>query len=118
MTGDGKERREERINEVIIDVAEDVMRNIFGKRGLESIIRFMNERYGLDLNEMPDKPHMFSEALREIIGVGSVIIEDLIVENLYIKLGLEFRWRKGYKFPDYINEVKNHISLNPTKVSE
>ncbi|MEM2913747.1 MAG: hypothetical protein QXR06_05350 [Candidatus Bathyarchaeia archaeon] len=118
MTGEGRERQEERIDKVIIDVAEEVMLNVFGRRGLESIIRVLRERHGLDLDEMPDKPHIFSEALHEIIGVSSVIIEDLIIENLYMRLGLEFHWKKGYKFPDYINEAKNYISLNPGKVSE
>ncbi|MEM2704410.1 MAG: hypothetical protein QXR45_14770 [Candidatus Bathyarchaeia archaeon] len=116
MTGEGRERQEERINKVIIDVAEEVMLSIFGRRGLESIIRVMRERHCLDISEISDKPHIFSEALHEIIGVGSIIIEDLIVENLYIRLGLEFHWKKGYKFQDYINEVKNHISLNPRKL--
>lgn len=118
MTGKWRERREERIDKVIIDVAEEVILNVFGRRGLESIIQAIRERHCLDLDEISDKPHIFSEALHEIIGVSSVIIEDLIIENLFMRLGLEFRWKKGYKFPDYVNEVKNYISLKPGKVSK
>jgi len=100
---------EERVNRMISGVAERVMRSIFGRKAFDSILQVMSERYGLDLDEMPDKPRLFSEAMREIIGVSSVIIEDLIIENLYMKVGLELRWKKGYSFPDYINEVKNFI---------
>ncbi|MBS7648241.1 MAG: hypothetical protein QXK89_09250 [Candidatus Bathyarchaeia archaeon] len=118
MAGEDDGRREKHVNEVISGVAKEVMLSIFGRRGLESIIKVMKGKYGLDLDDIPEKPHTFSEALREIIGIGSVIIEDLIIENLYIKVGLELRLRKNYNFPDYINEVKNHVSLNPRKVSE
>lgn len=116
MAGEG--RREERVDEVINGVVKEVMLSIFGRRGVEGILRVLRGKYGLDLDDVADKPHLFSEALHEIIGVSSVIIEDLIIENLYMKLGLEFRWKKGYKFSDYINEVKKYILLNPGKVSE
>jgi hypothetical protein len=98
-----------RANKMISRVAEEVMLSIFGRKSLDNIIQIMKERYGLDLDEMPDKPRLFSEAMREIVGVSSVIIEDLIIENLYMKVGLEICWKKGYSFPDYINEVKNFI---------
>lgn len=104
-----REEREEQANKIICEVAEEVMLNIFGRKALDNILRAMRERYLLDLDEMPERPYVFSEALHRIIGVGSIIIEDLIIENLYIKLGLEFRWKKNYTFSDYINEIKNFI---------
>lgn len=102
----GREEIEERAKKIIGDVAEEVMLNIFGRKALESILRAMREKYFLDIDEIAERPQIFSEALRRIIGVGSVIIEDLIIENLHIKMGLEFKWRKGYNFADYINEIK------------
>ncbi|MEM2092415.1 MAG: hypothetical protein QXR59_03935 [Candidatus Bathyarchaeia archaeon] len=104
-----REEMEERAKKIISDVAEEVMLNIFGRKALESIIRAMREKYFLDLDEISERPQIFSEALRRIIGVGSIIIEDLIIENLYIKMGLEFKLRKGYNFADYINEIKDFL---------
>ncbi|MBS7648113.1 hypothetical protein KEJ17_00480 [Candidatus Bathyarchaeota archaeon] len=103
------------VNRIISEVVEEVMLSIFGRRGFESILRVMKEKYNLDLDGIPSNPQVFSKALREIIGVGSIIVEDLIVENLYMKVGLELRWRKGYRFPDYINDIKNSIQLNTRK---
>jgi len=103
---------EEQANRMISGVVEEVMSNIFGRKALCSILQFMREKYGLDLDEVPNKPQLFSEAMRKIIGVGSIVIEDLIIENLYVKIGLNFRWKKGYSFPDYINEIKNIILSN------
>jgi len=114
------EEREEQANKMISGVAEEVMLNIFGRKALDNILRAMREKYFLDLEEMPERPDVFSEALRRIIGVGSVIIEDLIVENLYMKIGLEFRWKKNYVFSDYIKEIRifllNRAQSQTTKI--
>ncbi|MEM2431655.1 MAG: hypothetical protein QXX94_06855 [Candidatus Bathyarchaeia archaeon] len=104
-----RKESEEQVNKIISEVAEEVMLNIFSRKALDNILRAMREKYFLDLDEMPKHPSIFSEALRRIIGVGSIIIEDLIIENLYIKLGLEFQWKKNYTFSDYINEIKNFL---------
>lgn len=98
------------VNRIISEVVEEVMLSIFGKREFERILRVMMEKYNLDLDGIPSNPQVFSEALREIIGVGSIIVEDLIVENLYTKVGLELPWRKNYRFTDYINYIKNSIT--------
>ena len=103
------EERDEQANKIISEVAEEVMLNIFGRKALDNILRAMREKYFLDLEEMPERPEVFSEALHRIIGLGSVIIEDLIVENLYAKMGLEFRWKKSYTFPDYIKEIRKFL---------
>lgn len=110
--------RKEQVDKMISGVVREVMLSIFGKKGFEGVMRVMREKYNLDIDEVSNKPHIFSEALHEIIGVGSVIIEDLIIENLYMRAGLEILWKKGYKFSDYINDVKSYISLNPRKVLE
>lgn len=109
---------EEETNKIISEVAEEVMLNIFGKKALNSILRVMREKYFLDLSEMPERPYIFSEALRRIIGIGSIIIEDLIIENLHARVGLEFRWKKGYSFTEYINEIKSFIIQNKIQVAQ
>ncbi|MBS7625269.1 MAG: hypothetical protein QW502_02720 [Candidatus Bathyarchaeia archaeon] len=113
-----REEIEEQANKIISEVAEEVMLNIFGRKALNGIIRAMREKYLLDLSEMPERPYIFSEALRRIIGVGSVIVEDLIIENLHARVGLEFRWKKGYGFTEYINEIKNFIMQNKIQVTQ
>ena len=87
------------------------MLNIFGKRTLERILRIMREKYSLKIDEVSEKPQVFSEALRRIIGGNSIIVEDLIVESLYIKIGLKSRWKKNYRFPDYMMEIKKLVEI-------
>lgn len=104
-----REGIESKAEKTISRTAEQVMLNVFGRKAFESILRAMRERYFADLEEISQNPQAFSEALRRIVGAGSVIIEDLIIENLYTRVGLEFRWKKGYSFADYINEIKGFL---------
>jgi hypothetical protein len=101
----------EKATELINRTVEEVMLNIFGKRTLERILRIMREKYSLKIDEVSEKPQVFSEALRRIIGGNSIIVEDLIVESLYIKIGLKSRWKKNYRFPDYMMEIKKLVEI-------
>lgn len=101
----------EKAAELINGTVEEVMLNIFGKRTLERILRIMREKYSLKIDEVSEKPQVFSEALCRIIGGNSIIVEDLIVESLYIKIGLKSRWKRNYRFPDYIMEIKKLVEI-------
>jgi len=51
-------------------------------------------------------PDAFSAGLERLLGSGAAVIEILILKNLYRRLELKFKEKKGHKFPDYINELK------------
>ena len=56
---------------------------------------------------MDDTIRALADSLPKILGTGSVIIEDLILETLYSKLGCQLQWKKDCRFPDYIAELKS-----------
>jgi hypothetical protein len=66
----------------------------------------MKNNYSLEWKDIPNRIEVFVKALQKIFGKGSVIIENLIIENLYLKLDLTFKWKRGYKSTDYINELR------------
>jgi len=37
------------------------------------------------------------------------VIENLILKNLYSKLGLKFEEKEGYEFSDYIKELRKKL---------
>ncbi|MEM2913195.1 MAG: hypothetical protein QXR06_02495 [Candidatus Bathyarchaeia archaeon] len=98
-------------NKLIDETVEEIMLNVFGKRTFERILRIMREKYSLKINKISEKPQVFSKALRGIVGDNSIIIEDLIVESLYLKIGLKSRWKKNYSFSDYIKEIRKLIEM-------
>ena len=94
------------LNDLILNIIENILLDIFGKKSLNSILLIMKKNYSLEWKDIPNRIEVFAKALHKIIGKGSVIIENLIIENLYLKLDLTFKWKKDYKFTDYINELR------------
>ncbi|MCS7120329.1 MAG: hypothetical protein RMJ07_04405 [Nitrososphaerota archaeon] len=89
----------------MLKVVEEVLINVLGEKAFTRLVKALRRNFSLEWHEIPSKSDLFSFALKEMLGIGSTIIEDLIIENLYLKLGQEIRWRKDYKFSDYIKEI-------------
>lgn len=91
-------------DDVLTKTINEVIRNVFEDETAKIIFEYLNESNSKNLDE---KVRVFTNALPKILGVGSVIIEDLILETLYSKYGSELKWRKGYRFADYIIELRD-----------
>ncbi len=81
---------------------QTVMLDVFGEKTLNKIHSILRENYYLEWQDIPEKSEAFSTALKDILGKGAQIIEDLIVENLYSSYGRELQWRKEFSFSDYL----------------
>jgi hypothetical protein len=90
-------------DDVLIGTIDEVVKNVFEEKIAEVIFQYLGE--GCHKN-IDDRVKFFADSLPNILGKGSVIIEDLILENLYSKLSLELKRKKSYKFADYIMELK------------
>jgi len=95
------------VDDLLLETIGDVLRQVFGENSAKIILRNMKKSYSLKWEEIPKRAQVFSDALRNLLGSGGVIIEDLILETLYSKLELKFEWKKGYRFSDYIKELRN-----------
>jgi len=70
----------------------------------DSILRFLELNYGLKKNDILRRPESFIVGLKDLMGGGAAVIERLMIENLYRKIGLECEW--GEKtFREYIEEA-------------
>lgn len=90
---------------------QNVMLDVFGEKTLNKIHQILKESYYLEWQDIPEKSEAFSSALKEILGKGALIIEDLIVENLYSSYGKELQWRKDFSFSDYILSLSMNSKL-------
>ena len=92
------------IDDVVIQTIYEIVRNIFEDDTAKTIFQYSRETGPESTNE---RVKAFADSLPKILGAGSVIIEDLVLETLYSKFGLELEWRKNYRFTDYVVELKN-----------
>jgi len=87
---------------VLVDTIQEVIRNVFDDEIAQTILKYVQEK---SPDRLEEKVRVFSNALPDVLGRGAVIIQDLILETLYLKYGLKPQWKKDYSFPDYVLEL-------------
>jgi hypothetical protein len=93
--------------DVLIGTINEVIRDVFDDETAGVILKHLED---LDSQNAEKNVEIFSDALSDVLGVGSVIIEDLILENLYLKYGLELKQKKNYGFTNHVMNLMISIS--------
>ena len=96
----------ERLNDLVINVADETLKQIFKEEGTRAIYDYLENNSHLKREEIGGKPKVFSAGLERLLGSAAPVIENLILKNLHAKLGLKFREKKGYGFSDYVKELR------------
>ena len=92
----------------MLSVIDETVKQIFKEDGAKVIYDHLENRSNLKLEKIPEKPEVFSASLEELLVSAAHVIEQMILKNLYRRLGLKFEEKKGYEFPDYIKELKKN----------
>lgn len=85
---------------------DETLNYVFKEAGAEAIYNFLEKKCQLHRNEISLRPGVFSKSLKMLLGSAAPVIESMIVENLYLKFGLEFEKKAGYEFVDYLVELR------------
>jgi len=96
----------ERLNDLVVNVADETLKQIFKEEGVKVIYDYLENNSHLKREEIAEKPKVFSGGLEGLLGSAAPVIENLILKNLHAKLGLKFREKKGYGFSDYVKELR------------
>ncbi len=74
----------------------------------------MNKTFHVNKNEIPEKVAAFHEALDYLLGFGGKVLEDLIAEDLYLRLHIAFETHPGWHLPDYLKNAETHLKDHST----
>jgi hypothetical protein len=88
------------------ETVDDTLKQIFKEDGARVIYEFLENHTRLRLEEVADKPEVFSEGLERLMVSAARVIEKVILKNLYSRMGLTFKEKPGYEFQDYIREQR------------
>ncbi len=94
------------LNSYFAEVVDDTLKQIFKEDGAKVIYEFLEDNARLKLEEVADKPEVFSASLERLMVSAARVIEQSILKNLYRRLGLKFEEKEGYEFSDYIIELR------------
>jgi hypothetical protein len=95
-------------DDILFEIIEEVLKNIFEDHAAETILHYVNKNAE---EKMDARIQFFANSLHQILGHGATIVEDLILETLYNRLHAELKWRKDYRFIDYIRVLQKEIKI-------
>ena len=93
-------------NNIFAEAVDNTLKQIFKEDGARVIYEFLETHTRLKLEDVADKPKVFSDSLEMLMVSAARVIETVILKNLYSRMGLEFKEKKGYEFSDYIKELR------------
>jgi len=113
MSADTKEE----FKKFLLQTIDENLKQIFRETATHIIYQFLENNYSLKREEIPEKLETFMEGLRGFFRSGAHMIEQSILEELHVKLGLKYRGREDYRFMDYVDDLENvyHAIKNSPK---
>jgi len=75
---------------------------MLGRKSKPQVYTYLEKRFGLRKDEIPDRPEAFSKGLFSLFGSASRPLELKIVKKLYNRLGMEFKPESDFNFADTI----------------
>ena len=103
----GKHKKEARsLTNLLFDAVDETLRHIFKEEGARLILDYLENKCHLNRRRIAEEPEDFSAGLERFLGSAAPVIEKMILKNLYSKLALKFEEKEGYKFSDYVRELR------------
>jgi hypothetical protein len=99
----------ETLDDLLLKVIDDTMRQVFREEGTKIIYGFLANNSHLKREEIAEKPEVFSAGLEKLIVSAAQIIEKTVLKNLHRRVGLKFVEKEGYEFSDYIKELRKRF---------
>jgi hypothetical protein len=103
----GKHKKEARsLNNLLLDAVDETLRHVFKEEGANFIFHYLENKCRLNRRRIAEEPEDFSAGLERFLGSAAPVMEKMILKNLYSKLELKFEEKEGYKFSDYVKELR------------
>lgn len=107
----------EEFKKLLLQTIDENLKQIFQETATHIVYQFLENSYSLKREEIPEKLETFMEGLHQFFHSGSLMIEQMILKEIHMKLGLKYKIRKDYRFVDYIDDLENvyYAIKNPSK---
>jgi hypothetical protein len=99
-------RRRRKLNELLLNAVDETLKQVFKEEGTHIIFQYLEGKCHYNCKTIAKKPDEFTAALNKLIGSATPVIEKMILKNLFFKLKLKFEENQGYKFSDYLTELR------------
>lgn len=91
----------------MLSALDEGMKNIFGKTTAKAVYYHLQKQYLIRLEDIPERPHAFAKAIKEIFGkTGAEIIETFLVKDLCTKFEIKGQKREVNNIADCMDKLK------------
>ena len=101
-------------DEMLTESINEVLKEMLGKKGAKAIYYFAEKGYGITRNELSKDVQKFQALLNDLFKVGSVLLEQKIMEKIYSKvrvynknITLDYKNFDELDFINYIHSLKS-----------
>ena len=109
----GKEK-ESKFKKALLNAVDESLNRILGETATQTVYFHLEQKYHLKLEDIPDNLEDFHFALERIFGIGALVIEKTIMENLYSQvslnnkgLRLKYKDREQFTLINYIKDLRS-----------
>ncbi len=102
-------KKEDEFEKALVRTIDMQLKQVFGESGKSVIYNYLQNALSLRQEEIPKKLEAFAEGLDKFLSSGAKVVEKVVLDDLYSEFGHEFQFKEGYKFADYVNELKTAI---------
>ncbi|MDG6223199.1 MAG: hypothetical protein IAX21_02400 [Candidatus Bathyarchaeota archaeon] len=113
-----------KFDEMLCASINEVLVEMLGEKGANSIYYFAENGYGITKNEFAKDVQKFQTLLRDMFKFGAVLLEQKIMEKLYSKVKvvnqdimLEYKNFDDLDFINYISSLKTAFDTKPKQVT-
>ncbi|UCG45584.1 MAG: hypothetical protein JSV58_02025, partial [Candidatus Bathyarchaeota archaeon] len=78
------------VGELLPNIVSRTMKEVFREEGSRIICGYFEDKAKLKLEEIVEKSEEFTYSLERLLGSGAHVIEQMILKNLYLELGMEY----------------------------
>lgn len=98
-------------DEVFAEAVDEGLRTL-GESGKHMFFFYLEKDFSVKRNEISKNPEAFAKGLEKIFKAGASVLEKIIIQRLYLKLGLKYEEKSRYSFTDYVKKAKEEIEKN------
>jgi hypothetical protein len=102
-------------DELFMDAVDEALK-VLSESGRQMLFFHLEKSYSIKRHEISQKPEAFAAGLEKIFGAGALVLEKLIIKNLYSQLGLKFEDKRDYTIADFLKTMKSMQSDSPSQL--
>ena len=113
-------KKSNRFNFMLLEAVDEALSTL-GESIKKSVYFHLEETYGINRSEIPDKIAEFSDALEKMFGLGSRYLEILVMKQFYPKIQITCDWPKpdciipDLSFKEYIELMRGEFIKQAVK---